>query len=110
VLLVKDDPAVRDATRMLLRVEGYHVTAVSSRAEALRVASDGPRPDLLLTDYHLGDGETGTQVLAALRERMGAPLKAVLITGDTCSAIKELHRDPHLRVSSKPVQADELLQ
>jgi two-component system, sensor histidine kinase len=29
VLLVEDDPAVRDATRMLLKVEGYRVTAVS---------------------------------------------------------------------------------
>jgi PAS domain S-box-containing protein len=109
VLLVEDDPAVRQATRMLLRVEGFEVIAVSSRAEALRAIADGPVPDLLLTDYHLGDGETGTQVLAALRERLGVPLKAVLITGDTSSAIKELHLDPHLRVASKPIEAEDLL-
>ncbi len=30
VLLVEDDPAVRDATRMLLKVEGYRVTAVAT--------------------------------------------------------------------------------
>jgi two-component system CheB/CheR fusion protein len=109
VLLVEDDPAVRDATRMLLWVEGYRVTAVSSLAEALSAAAEGPAPDLLLTDYHLGDGETGTQVLAALRERLGVPLKAVLITGDTSTAIKEMYRDPHLRVASKPIEADDLL-
>jgi DNA-binding NtrC family response regulator len=65
--------------------------------------------DLLVTDYHLREGEKGTQVIAALRERLGGSLKAVLITGDTSSAIKELPRDPQLRVTSKPVKAEELL-
>jgi PAS domain S-box-containing protein len=109
VLLVEDDTAVRDATQMLLRVEGFEVTAVSSLAQALLAIAGGTVPDLLLTDYHLRDGETGTQVLAALRERLGMPLKAVLITGDTSSAIKELHLDPQLRVASKPIEADDLL-
>ena len=53
--------------------------------------------------------ETGTEVIAALREALGFPLKAVLMTGDTSSAIKELPRDPNLRMASKPIRADELL-
>ncbi len=109
VLLVEDDAAVREATRMLLNVEGYHVSAVCSLDEALQKASEEAGLDLLVTDYHLSEGEKGTQVIAALRERSGASLKAVLITGDTSSAIKELPRDPHLRVTSKPVKAEELL-
>lgn len=109
VLLVEDDAAVRQATRMLLNVEGYHVSAVSSLEEALQDARQEVGIDLLVTDYHLGEGEKGTQVVAALRERLGASLKAVLITADTSSAIKELPRDPHLRVTSKPVKAEELL-
>jgi PAS domain S-box-containing protein len=109
VLLVEDDPAVRDATRMLLKVEGYRVTAVGSLAEAVRKAREAEGIDLLVTDYHLSNGETGTQVIATLRETFDKTLKAVLITGDTSSAIKELPRDPHLRFASKPVRADELL-
>jgi len=35
ILLVEDDPDVRNATRMLLRADGYEVMAVSSLAEAL---------------------------------------------------------------------------
>ena len=66
VLLVEDDPAVRDATRMLLKAEGYRVTAVESLAEALHKVRE-ESIDLLVTDYHLNDGETGTQVIAALR-------------------------------------------
>lgn len=109
ILLVEDDPAVLNATRMLLRSDGYQVTAVVSMAEALQQATNDPRIDLLVTDYHLRGGETGTQVIAALRAALDRPLKAVLMTGDTSSAIKELPRDPGLRIASKPVNADELL-
>ena len=109
VLLVEDDPAVRSATRMLLRSEGYQVTAVATLAEALEQARADPRIDLLVTDYHLSEGETGTQVISAMRAALARPLKAVLITGDTSSAVKELPRDPLLRFASKPIKADELL-
>ena len=109
ILLVEDDPAVRDATRMLLKVEGYRVTAVGSLDEALRKAREAEAIDLLITDYHLSNGETGIQVIASLRETFDKNLKAVLITGDTSSAIRVLPRDPHLRLASKPVRSDELL-
>jgi PAS domain S-box-containing protein len=109
VLVVEDDPAVRRATRMLLNVEGYSVTAVESLAEALQHVRENNRVDLLVTDYHLRHGELGTQVIGALRAVSAVPLKAVLMTGDTSTAVAELPRDPYLRVASKPVDADELL-
>jgi two-component system, sensor histidine kinase len=109
VLLVEDDRSVRDATRMLLRVEGFRASAVSSLAEAQQIARENTDIDLLVTDYHLGGSETGTQVLASLREQLGRPLKAVLITGDTSSAIRDLTVDDLVRVASKPIKADELL-
>jgi two-component system, sensor histidine kinase len=107
VLLVEDDEAVRRATRMLLMVEGYTVTAVDSVEEALKHAHDAI--DLLVTDYHLRAGETGLDLILALRETRGVSPKAVLMTGDTSSAMKDLPRDPRLRVASKPIDADELL-
>lgn len=110
ILLVEDDPGVRDATRMLLRVEGYHVQAVASQSEALRTVQEHGAPDLLITDYHLAQGELGTQVIATLRAQLGGELKAVLITGDTSAAISELSADPDLRIASKPVNAEQLLE
>ena len=109
VLLVEDDKSVRDATRLLLTVEGFQVTGVATLAEALQHARAGNAIDLLVTDYHLANGETGTAVISALRESLGTRLKAVLVTGDTSTAIKELPRDPFMRIASKPIQADELL-
>ncbi len=103
VLLVEDDASVRDATRMLLKSDGYQVTAVASLAEALAHAAEDPRLDLLVTDYHLRDAETGMQVIAALRKALNFPLKAILITGDTSAAVHDL------RLASKPIKAEELL-
>jgi two-component system, sensor histidine kinase len=109
VLLVEDDQGVRDATRLLLRVEGYRVTAVATLAEALKTAQDFPALDLVLTDYHLGSGETGTQVITELREILNRPVNAVLMTGDTSTAMREVPLDANVRVASKPIKADELL-
>ena len=109
ILLVEDDASVRDATRMLLKGEGYKVTAVASLAEALAQASRDAAPELIVTDYHLKDGETGMQVIVALREKLGVPLGAVLITGDTSAAVHELRLDAKLRLASKPMKAEELL-
>ena len=110
VLLVEDDMAVRDATRLLLKVEGYQVVAVASLTEALQRAREAQAIDLLVTDYHLGKGETGIQVIAAVRDTLKAQVKSVLITGDTSSAIRDLPRDPYFRVASKPIKAEELLR
>ena len=93
---------------MLLAVEGYRVTAVLSKSEALRKVAEEGAPDLVITDYHLGGGELGTDVISALRQG-GATVRAVLMTGDTSTLVKQMSVDPHVRIASKPVNAEELL-
>ncbi len=110
ILLVEDDAGVRNATSMLLRTEGYDVTAVASSTEALEQLRGDPRVDMLITDYHLGESTKGSEVIAAVRTRLGRPVKAVLMTGDTSSAVRRLPPDPHTRIASKPLNADELLR
>ncbi|HVW71502.1 MAG TPA: PAS domain S-box protein [Steroidobacteraceae bacterium] len=109
VLLVEDDPAVRSATRMLLKVEGYRVFTAGGLAEALAVAREHPGLELLVTDFHLSNNETGTQVVASLRAALGRPLKVVLITGDTSAEVGNLRGDATVRLARKPIHADELL-
>ena len=109
VLLVEDDDGVRNATRMLLKGEGYRVTATASLAQALEGARRDPLVDLLVTDYHLSDGKLGTQVIAGVRAAVGPQLKVVLMTGDTSSAVRMLAADRLMRIASKPVNSEELL-
>jgi len=108
LLLVEDDAGVRDATRMLLRAEGWPVAIAATAAEAERLVRENGPPALVLADYHLGDG-TGMQVIANLRALCGAALPAIVITGDTSSAAREMGRDGGVRVLSKPVQPEVLL-
>jgi PAS domain S-box-containing protein len=109
VLLIEDDPAVRNATRMLLKVSGYRVLVADSNRTALEQARAHPEIAVLIADYHLAAGETGMQVIAAIRTLLCKPLKAVLMTGDTSSTIQGATEDRLLRRASKPINANELL-
>lgn len=109
VLLVEDEPGVRNAMRMLLKIEGYRVTTAAGAAEALELLRTNCGVDLIVTDFHLEGGRTGTQVISAAREMRGDSLKAILVTGDTSTAIREMQADANLRITSKPINSDELL-
>ena len=62
-----------------------------------------------MTDYHLTNSETGVQVIAAVRRQLAASVRTILITGDTSSAVRDLQHDERLRITSKPIKAEELL-
>ena len=109
VLLVEDEPGVRNAMRMLFKVEGFHVTAVAGAAEALALLHEDADFDLIVTDFHLEADRTGTEVISAGRQLFGDSLKAILVTGDTSSVVRELQSDANLRIASKPVNSKELL-
>jgi len=36
-------------------------------------------------------------------------VRAVLMTGDTSTVVKHMPNDPHLRIASKPIDAEQLL-
>jgi len=108
ILLVEDEPSVRNAMRMLFKIEGYEVVPVATADEALVRLRNEPF-DLIVTDYHLEGSRTGTQVIAAARELLGPGVKAVLVTGDTSSAVRDMQGDARLRITSKPINSDELL-
>jgi DNA-binding response OmpR family regulator len=51
LLVVDDDPMVRDLEAQLLRLEGYTVLEAEGAAEALRVAGEVVAIHLLITDF-----------------------------------------------------------
>jgi PAS domain S-box-containing protein len=109
ILLVEDDAGVRKATRLFLIVEGFRVTTAGSLAEAIEQAAAHADIALLVTDYHLANQETGVQVIAAVRRQIAGDLKAILVTGDTSSAIHAIEHDDRMRMTSKPINPDQLL-
>jgi two-component system, OmpR family, response regulator len=65
LLVVEDDPTLRELLAASLRFAGFAVSATSSGAEALRLAASQP-PDLVVLDVMLPDLD-GFEVLRRLR-------------------------------------------
>jgi len=107
IVVVDDEPAVLDATAMFLMLEGFEVLTASSQSEAIERLS-GRTPDLLITDYHLRDEETGIEVIRSVRDQATIDFPVILVSGDTSDGIvvKDLKDVSFL---SKPVNTDELL-
>jgi len=109
ILLVEDDDAVRSATELYLRAIGHNPIATASRAEAESALAAGERmPDLIISDYHLGGGETGVDAIVSVRRRVGRTLPALLLSGDTSTAMRQLADLPACRVLNKPVDVEQL--
>ena len=75
ILVVEDDPDLRDLLRQLLQDEGYQVDVAPNGQGAVDKVVDGSfRPDMVVADYNLPGGMTGLQVAdQAAREPAGPP-------------------------------------
>ncbi len=84
VLVIDDDILVLDAMRGILQGWGCEVETAASGAIALaRLDGHGAPPDVIISDSRLADGQSGIDAIASVRDIVGAPLPALIITGDT---------------------------
>lgn len=82
VLLVENDADLRSAISMTLENWGADVLACEGHAEAIALLREiDIAPDMILADYQLDEGATGTGLIADLRAAYG-PLPAVVITAN----------------------------
>ncbi len=106
VLVVDDDPAVREGLAMLLADWGCLVTVVSSGTEALAlVQRQNLAPDIILADCRLPQEGGGATTIEHLRAAVGRDLPAFLFTGDTDvrDAAVPMGDSSRLRVLHKPI-------
>ena len=108
IAIVEDEIEILDGMRSLL--ESWRCTVVSADSGAQLVAQlqdAAEAPDLIISDYRLPDGETGAEVIAALREEFNSDVPALLITGDTATSVAsdgDDDGDPRTLLLYKPVQ------
>ncbi|MDQ6681345.1 MAG: ATP-binding protein [Pseudomonadota bacterium] len=85
VVIVEDDPAVREGLEMLLTGWGASLASFDSVAATQQwaAASDPAvvRPALAIVDYRLEHGRNGIDAIVSLRQRFGAELPAIVVTG-----------------------------
>jgi CheY-like chemotaxis protein len=92
VLLVEDDPRIRDLTVLRLQVDGHHVVTAVDAAEAVAASRSGPRFDLVAVSVLLSGEGSVARVLDALREAgpaCGVPV-ATYLAYSTTMAVKSL--------------------
>jgi two-component system, sensor histidine kinase len=84
VMVIDDDVLVLDGMRGILQNWGCRVQTAASGAAALAIVADGGgQLDLIISDLRLADDENGIEVIDRLREALGAPVPAFVISGDT---------------------------
>jgi two-component system, chemotaxis family, CheB/CheR fusion protein len=110
ILIVEDDPSVREMLALLLEGEGHRTTTAEDGRKALELVARGAiRPDLIVADYNLPKGLNGLQVVAGLWETLGHKVPAVILTGDiSTDTLREIAQGGHLHLN-KPVKAKELI-
>jgi signal transduction histidine kinase/PAS domain-containing protein len=103
VLCVENEPQVLAGMEALLSGWGCQVLAAPDLKEALSsIWRSGLRPDALLVDYHLDEGN-GIDAIARLRRHFG-DVPAALVTADRSPSVREEARARDIQVFNKPVK------
>jgi len=107
ILVVDDEPGIREALKQLLEYEGYEVALAASGHEALDAYTQG-RPHLVLLDVKMA-GMDGLTALTTLRERDPQAL-VVMISGHgtIATAVEATQRGAH-DFLEKPLDTDRVL-
>jgi hypothetical protein len=110
VLVVEDDAAVRDALKLLLSLDGYPTWVAESAAGAEELfALHGAEIDVVISDYQLGNGRNGVELVESLRTVAGRDLPAVILSGDTSPVLASIHTVSRVVLLRKPVNARQLI-
>jgi PAS domain S-box-containing protein len=110
VLIIEDDPAVRDALGLVLSLEGYPARTADSPAAAMEVfANHGAEIDVVVSDFHLGPGKNGLELLEEMRGVAGRDLPAVILSGDTSPVLARIEAIDRVALLRKPVEARQLI-
>lgn len=111
LLIVDDDPMIREMLECILRSEGYELVTAENGLEGLqRAAMD--KPDLILLDVSMPPGIDGYEVCRRLKEdEQTAPIPVTFLTFQSDMADRQrgvaVGADDYL---SKPIRQDLLIE
>jgi two-component system CheB/CheR fusion protein len=108
ILLVEDDPDIRQLLQTYLSGEGHHVLSASDGATALSLIATTVQLNLVITDYNLPGQMSGVALISALRAQCKRELPAIIITGDISGAARRDIADHGCVQLNKPMKLSEL--
>jgi CheY-like chemotaxis protein len=104
VLCVDNETAILDGMTALLERWGCEVRVARDEVAARARLADGWLPDLVLMDYHLGDGADGLAVLDALPLGARTTVRSVIITADRSPELEARVDSRGLALLRKPLR------
>lgn len=108
ILIVEDDHLVLASTASLLASWGCIVSTATCLAQIEQLLQDGKNWDFVISDYQLGQDESGIDAVAMVRQHHGRKVPCILISGDTSPAIAELASASGHHLMHKPVRPAKL--
>lgn len=108
ILVIEDDAFSRQALCDLLESWGCHVSAAATAEQARSLVRNGSVPDVIASDYRLGDTHNGLRLIADLRALAGREIPACLMSGDTDGDLMQAAKDAGLTLLHKPVRPAKL--
>jgi DNA-binding NtrC family response regulator len=110
ILLIEDEPLVRELAGRALQAQGYSVLEAGNGADALRIAAQVELIDVLLTDVIIPGGMSGPQV--AEQVQIQHPnLQVLYMSGYTDAAIAhQAGLDPGQTLLQKPFTLNGLVR
>src|SRR6185295_5342774 len=107
ILVIDDEPDIRDALATVLTTEGYPVVAAADGREALTLLHDGLRPCVILLDLMM-PRMNGWEFRVEQRDHPElAGIPTVVVSAAGADAIRAVKADAWL---PKPIDVDRLLQ
>jgi len=111
ILIVEDDPAIREMLQLLFEIDGYRTTVAADGKVALDLLARGAvRPNIVIADYNLPNGLSGLEVAARLRDTVDSALPVLIVTGDISTDTLRAIADAGCIQLNKPIKADELVR
>ena len=106
ILIVEDEPGIRDFVELGLRQEGFRAVAAPSGASGMEIVRN-EAPDAIILDIGLPDAD-GFELVRAIRERTDVPIVILTARGEIEDRVRglELGADDYV---AKPFHLAELL-
>jgi signal transduction histidine kinase/CheY-like chemotaxis protein len=109
VAVVDDDAATLDAMQTLFETWGATVVCGDAMESLVTAIGEIERyPDLIVADLRLADGRSGIDAVRQLRDELGMPIPAIIVSGDTGTSADREARAARLMLLPKPVVATTL--
>jgi len=109
VVVIDDDALVLESLEAILTEWGYQAVAAVSAEEAIaQVRELGRRPDIVIADYRLREGRTGTEAILAVRALFDHPIPGLILTGETDPKFLRECTGHDVGIAHKPVLPSQL--